>query len=320
MRERPGPVLRRAYGCARPPTTSAIGPILVRADVATRNGPSCSAWSSPPGRSSTPASSTASISRPRRWVRRGDELCHAPPRRAPRGSHAARRSVRGADTHRLRIARRDIVDLDSRHAGRGRGSSGARGRRGAQRRYAWSSPGGRTPGRARPPRCHLPRRRARSGRGRTAARLPEEAAAAGIRQTMLAGGLTEREGAGRQPHCSRVGPAADGGLRVQRPLRAGRPGRADPGGSAVPEEVSVVGFDDSPLAGLAHVDLTTVGQDSPGSGRDGGAAGGRTAGGPSGGVAGRGSGARAEAGRPRIDCAAAPPRLTHLRPSRQRGW
>jgi DNA-binding LacI/PurR family transcriptional regulator len=26
--------------------------------------------------------------------------------------------------------------------------------------------------------------------------------------------------------------------------------------------VSVVGFDDSPLAGLAHVDLTTVGQDS----------------------------------------------------------
>ena len=32
----------------------------------------------------------------------------------------------------------------------------------------------------------------------------------------------------------------------------------------MPEEVSVVGFDDSPLAGLAHVDLTTVGQDSLG--------------------------------------------------------
>ena len=32
----------------------------------------------------------------------------------------------------------------------------------------------------------------------------------------------------------------------------------------VPAEVSVVGFDDSPLAGLAHVNLTTVGQDTAG--------------------------------------------------------
>ena len=33
-------------------------------------------------------------------------------------------------------------------------------------------------------------------------------------------------------------------------------------GIRVPQDISVVGFDDSPLAGLAHVDLTTVGQDS----------------------------------------------------------
>ncbi|CAN5286377.1 LacI family DNA-binding transcriptional regulator [soil metagenome] len=33
-------------------------------------------------------------------------------------------------------------------------------------------------------------------------------------------------------------------------------------GVRVPQDISVVGFDDSPLAGLAHVDLTTVGQDS----------------------------------------------------------
>jgi DNA-binding LacI/PurR family transcriptional regulator len=33
-------------------------------------------------------------------------------------------------------------------------------------------------------------------------------------------------------------------------------------GLQVPQDISVIGFDDSPLAGLAHVDLTTVGQDS----------------------------------------------------------
>ena len=35
-------------------------------------------------------------------------------------------------------------------------------------------------------------------------------------------------------------------------------------GVAVPQQVSVVGFDDSPLAGMAHIDLTTIRQDSAG--------------------------------------------------------
>jgi DNA-binding LacI/PurR family transcriptional regulator len=35
-------------------------------------------------------------------------------------------------------------------------------------------------------------------------------------------------------------------------------------GVRVPQEVSVLGFDDSPLAGLAHIDLTTIRQDSAG--------------------------------------------------------
>lgn len=33
-------------------------------------------------------------------------------------------------------------------------------------------------------------------------------------------------------------------------------------GVPIPHDISVVGFDNSPLAGLAHVDLTTIGQDS----------------------------------------------------------
>src|SRR5262249_62403330 len=35
-------------------------------------------------------------------------------------------------------------------------------------------------------------------------------------------------------------------------------------GVAIPQQVSVVGFDDSPLAGMAHIDLTTIRQDSAG--------------------------------------------------------
>ncbi len=93
--------------------------------------------------------------------------------------------------------------------------------------------------------------------------IPQIGPTAGIAATIAHGGLTEREGAGaatallesRDPLPTAIFAFNDrcalGVLDVL--IRAG---------AAVPADVSVVGFDDSPLAGLAHVELTTVGQDS----------------------------------------------------------
>lgn len=89
------------------------------------------------------------------------------------------------------------------------------------------------------------------------------AAAAGMPATLTTGGLTERAGAA----------AAAALLATETPLPTAvfafndrcALGFVDVlirAGMRVPGQVSVVGFDDSPLAGLAHVDLTTVGQDS----------------------------------------------------------
>lgn len=86
------------------------------------------------------------------------------------------------------------------------------------------------------------------------------AAAAGVSALLAGGGLTEREGADAATSLLQTGlPTAVFAFNdrcamgfVDVLLRAG---------IRVPEEVSVVGFDNSPLAGLAHVNLTTVGQD-----------------------------------------------------------
>ena len=93
--------------------------------------------------------------------------------------------------------------------------------------------------------------------------LRRAAHAAGVTTTLAGGGVTEREGAA----AATVLLGGDTALPtaafafndrcalgfVDVLIRAG---------VRVPEEVSVVGFDDSPLAGLAHVNLTTVGQDT----------------------------------------------------------
>lgn len=83
----------------------------------------------------------------------------------------------------------------------------------------------------------------------------------GVDVTVVDGGLTEREGAATATLMLRSTlPTAFFAFNDRCAL-----GVIDVlirAGIRVPDEVSVMGFDDSPLAGLAHVDLTTVGQDS----------------------------------------------------------
>jgi DNA-binding LacI/PurR family transcriptional regulator len=88
--------------------------------------------------------------------------------------------------------------------------------------------------------------------------------AAGLPALTHPGGLTEREGAAAASVMleSQALPSAVFAFNDRCALgvmdvliRAGVP---------VPQQVSVLGFDDSPLAGLAHIDLTTIRQDSAG--------------------------------------------------------
>ncbi len=88
--------------------------------------------------------------------------------------------------------------------------------------------------------------------------------AEGLPELTHPGGLTEREGAAAASAMleSQALPSAVFAFNDRCALgvmdvliRAGVP---------VPQQVSVLGFDDSPLAGLAHIDLTTIRQDSAG--------------------------------------------------------
>ncbi|ORA39847.1 LacI family DNA-binding transcriptional regulator [Mycobacterium aquaticum] len=89
------------------------------------------------------------------------------------------------------------------------------------------------------------------------------AAAAGVTVTTVAGGTTEHAGAAAATALVGAGlPLPTAVFAFNDRCAVGFIDVAIRAGIKVPQEVSVVGYDDSPLAGLAHVDLTTVGQDS----------------------------------------------------------
>jgi DNA-binding LacI/PurR family transcriptional regulator len=89
------------------------------------------------------------------------------------------------------------------------------------------------------------------------------AAAAGVTVTIADGGITEHAGAAAATALIDAGsPFPTAVFAFNDRCALGFVDVAIRAGVRVPQQVSVVGYDDSPLAGLAHVDLTTVGQDS----------------------------------------------------------
>ncbi|MFI6574163.1 LacI family DNA-binding transcriptional regulator [Nocardiopsis sp. NPDC050513] len=78
---------------------------------------------------------------------------------------------------------------------------------------------------------------------------------------VLPGGLTEEDGAAAARALLAARPRPTAVLAFNDRCATGVLDAFLRSGVAVPDEISVVGFDDSRLARLAHVDLTTVGQD-----------------------------------------------------------
>ncbi len=107
--------------------------------------------------------------------------------------------------------------------------------------------GGRAPGAA--------ERRRGYRRAIRAAELPE---------LTRAGGLTEREGAAAAAAMLESKTLPSAVFAFNDRCAVGTMDVLIRAGVAVPQRVSVLGFDDSPLAGLAHIDLTTIRQDSAG--------------------------------------------------------
>lgn len=90
------------------------------------------------------------------------------------------------------------------------------------------------------------------------------AGAAGIPAEVRPGGLTEREGAAVATAMLAESDLPTAVFAFNDRCALGVMDVLIRAGVTVPQQVSVLGFDDSPLAGLAHVDLTTVRQDAEG--------------------------------------------------------
>jgi DNA-binding LacI/PurR family transcriptional regulator len=90
------------------------------------------------------------------------------------------------------------------------------------------------------------------------------ARAAQLSELTLPGGLTEREGAAAASAMLESPELPSAIFAFNDRCAVGAMDVLIRAGVAVPEQVSVVGFDDSPLAGMAHIDLTTIRQDSAG--------------------------------------------------------
>lgn len=90
------------------------------------------------------------------------------------------------------------------------------------------------------------------------------ARAAGISVEVRPGGLTEREGAAAATAILAESELPTAVFAFNDRCALGVMDVLIRAGVSVPQQISVLGFDDSPLAGLAHVDLTTVRQDAMG--------------------------------------------------------
>ncbi len=87
---------------------------------------------------------------------------------------------------------------------------------------------------------------------------------AGVPEVVRRGGVTEREGAAAAAEMLETGVLPDAVFAFNDRCALGVMDVLIRAGVSVPQQISVLGFDDSPLAGLAHIQLSTIRQDAAG--------------------------------------------------------